>query len=69
MDTTTNIGHSYSRNGKTFYSPIKMLVAPKASVLGTIDLDSINKREEQVALAQKMAKLQRKFNKGKGKGA
>jgi hypothetical protein len=69
MDTSKDSGHTYSRNGKTYFSPIKMLVAPEANVLGTIDLNSINAREEQVALSRKMKKLKKKFSKGKGKGA
>ena len=46
-----------------------MLVAPNDVVLDTIDLHSINKREEQVALAQALAKQKKKFNRTKGRGA
>lgn len=69
MENNNQNGSNYSRNGKNYYSPIKMLIAPEDNVLGTIDLDSITKREEAVALARKTAKLRKKFHKSKGRGA
>jgi hypothetical protein len=62
MEGTAQAGLTYSRNGKTYFSPISLLIAPDACKQkhGIIDLKSIEDRE----FAFKLRRLKKKHKKG-----